>query len=509
MKLVLQPLLENAINYGVGSMEDCGEITVIGREEEGNIILSVRDNGLGMPEEEVESLLTDHDRVHAHGSGVGLVNVNNRLQILFGKGYGLTVESEPDEGTTVSICIPAMEYTEENRKLLEKGYSFSEEKNIRGDAKLLKMNKSKRIFVIMELVLPGLVIMMAFIIFRERSGKALGKISVIIQDSDDNRWSAFKYGLKMAAQDQGAEMFVVSAGKNLTPEEQMEMVNSEIDHGADAVIVQPAPGTDTKKLRKGLNKRVPVMLVGCSASKSSPPMIGPDNYAMGQSLAKELLNDYNGSLEGKTVGIMAETAGSTAAAGRAEGFKEAMEGSGAKISWCVTNSFGEGEANSLEGEPGHQDAIIRTENAVDTLKNQGIGLEKLNCGIANWNRAQAQNRMMQMIGQYQNKIELVLANNDDMALGAIDAYKKLNFTESARPVFFGIDGTDVGLRAVVDLELSGTVYNDKEGQAEAMAKLAAGLVLDEGMKGLKFKNERYVFLPYEKITAENVREYQK
>lgn len=95
----------------------------------------------------------------------------------------------------------------------------------------------------------------------------------------------------------------------------------------------------------------------------------------------------------------------------------------------------------LEGESGHQDAIIRTKNAVDTLKKQGIVLEKLCCSIANWNRAQAQNRMMQIIGQYQNKIELVLANNDDMALGAIDAYKKLNYTESARPVFLGIDGT--------------------------------------------------------------------
>ena len=125
----------------------------------------------------------------------------------------------------------------------------------------------------------------------------------------------------------------------------------------------------------------------------------------------------------------------------------------------------------LEGEPGHQDAIIRTENAVDTLKNKGIELEKLSYGIANWNRAQAQNRMLLLISQYQSKIELVLANNDDMALGAIDAYKKLNYSESALPVFFGVDGTDVGLQAVLDSEMSGTVYNDKEGQAEAMACL--------------------------------------
>lgn len=162
----------------------------------------------------------------------------------------------------------------------------------------------------------------------------------------------------------------------------------------------------------------------------------------------------------------------------------------------------------LEGEAGHQDAIIRTENAVNTLKESGIEVEKLSCQIANWNRAQAQNRMEQMLGEYQNKIELVLANNDDMALGAIDAYKKLNYTSSALPVFLGIDGTDVGLKAVKEGCLQGTVYNDKEGQAEAMAKFSAALITGEGMEELSFQNEKYVYLPYYKVTSENAEEFQ-
>ena len=161
----------------------------------------------------------------------------------------------------------------------------------------------------------------------------------------------------------------------------------------------------------------------------------------------------------------------------------------------------------LEGEPGHQDAIVRTESAVDTLKNNGIELEKLSYGIANWNRAQAQNRMEQMIGQYKNKIELVLANNDDMALGAIDAYKKLGYTEANFPVFFGIDGTDVGLKAVMDSELAGTVYNDKEGQAGAMAKLAVALVSGEGMEDIEFEDDKYIYMSYFKITSDNVSSY--
>lgn len=161
----------------------------------------------------------------------------------------------------------------------------------------------------------------------------------------------------------------------------------------------------------------------------------------------------------------------------------------------------------LEGEMGHQDAIIRTENAVNTLKENGIEVEKLSCKIANWNRAQAQNRMEQIIGEYQNKIELVLGNNDDMALGAVDAYKKLNYTSAALPVFLGIDGTEAGLQGVENQELWGTVYNDKEGQGKAMAELSVALVTGEGMEDIPFKNERYLYLPYYKVTAENVSEF--
>ena len=132
VKLILQPILENAINYGVSGMDDCGEIRVTGRLEDGNVILSVTDNGIGMSEEQVALILTDSSHMHKRGSGVGLVNVNNRIRLLFGGEYGLTVESEPDEGTTVTVRILAVPYTEENRKILEQGYGFGGEEMIDG-----------------------------------------------------------------------------------------------------------------------------------------------------------------------------------------------------------------------------------------------------------------------------------------------------------------------------------------------------------------------------------------
>ena len=161
----------------------------------------------------------------------------------------------------------------------------------------------------------------------------------------------------------------------------------------------------------------------------------------------------------------------------------------------------------LQGEPGHQDAIIRTENSVNTLLESGVELEKLSYQIANWNRAQAQAKMSQLISQFGSRIELVLCNNDDMALGAIDAYDRANITESDRPAVFGTDGTKVRLQAILDGTMRGTVYNDKEGQALMMAKLAVALYDGSDLSLFPFQDGVYIYLPYQKLTADNVVEF--
>ena len=85
----------------------------------------------------------------------------------------------------------------------------------------------------------------------------------------------------------------------------------------------------------------------------------------------------------------------------------------------------------------------------------------------------------------------------------------LNDMEKESPVFFGIDGTDVGLQAVLDSDMRGTVYNDKEGQAEAMVRLAAAIATGEGMQEIDFEKERCIYLSHWKITRENVEDYIK
>ena len=104
---------------------------------------------------------------------------------------------------------------------------------------------------------------------------------------------------------------------------------------------------------------------------------------------------------------------------------------------------------------------------------------------------------------------MVLSNNDEMALGAVNAYDKLGYTEEKRPAIFGIDGLEDALDAVQQGTIQGTVYNDKEGQAAQIANLALDLFQNNSLAQYNFQDERYIFLPYQKVDASNVEDYQK
>ncbi|MBD5520755.1 MAG: sensor histidine kinase [Lachnospiraceae bacterium] len=121
VKLIIQPLLENAIYYAMEGMDGDGEIEVIGYRRGEDVYIEVKDNGLGMPEKMVDEILIENNRVRKKGSGVGLINVHNRIKLRFGSPYGLEIESRLDEGTTVRIHLPYIQYSMETVKDLEEG----------------------------------------------------------------------------------------------------------------------------------------------------------------------------------------------------------------------------------------------------------------------------------------------------------------------------------------------------------------------------------------------------
>ncbi len=120
LKLVVQPILENAIYHGMAACEDDGLILVTARREGSDVVIEVADNGTGMRPEVVAGLL-DEDRPapSGKGSGIGVRNVHRRIRLTFGEPYGLTIRSEPDEGTVVQIRLPALDADAAAR--LEKG----------------------------------------------------------------------------------------------------------------------------------------------------------------------------------------------------------------------------------------------------------------------------------------------------------------------------------------------------------------------------------------------------
>ncbi len=112
IKLIVQPILENAIYHGMDYADGDGSICVSAFREGEDVIIEVADNGPGMPEEVVARLLDQGGAcamAGSKGSGIGLRNVHRRIQLTFGREYGLTILSEPDDGTVVRIRLPALD----------------------------------------------------------------------------------------------------------------------------------------------------------------------------------------------------------------------------------------------------------------------------------------------------------------------------------------------------------------------------------------------------------------
>lgn len=156
----------------------------------------------------------------------------------------------------------------------------------------------------------------------------------------------------------------------------------------------------------------------------------------------------------------------------------------------------------LEGESNHQDSLIRTEWSVQTLKDRNVPIEKVTGGIANWERSQASAMMEQWLSSYPDKIELVISNNDDMALGAIDAMERAG---ANRIRVVGIDGTTPGLDAVKSGKMLGTVSSDKSGYADAIFTIAASAGLGEPIpEKISLNGEKYYWTRQNHVTKDNI-----
>ena len=306
------------------------------------------------------------------------------------------------------------------------------------------------------------------------------RIGVTVYDQYDTFMSQLMYCLQENVDQQNVELVINNASQS--QKTQNAQVKNMIEDGCDVICVNLVDRTD------------PTVVID-AARKNDIPIVFFNRELVEEDIARWNKLFYVGA-DAMESGI--------------------MEGEMAATT-CLTdktidkNGDGVIQYVVLEGEAGHQDAIVRTEYSVDTLISKGIEVDKIGYAIANWNRAQAQTKMAQLIDQNGDAIELVMSNNDDMALGAIDAYENAGIKRSDWPAIFGIDGTDVGLEAVRDDKMVGTVYNDKEGQARAIYRLAVTLAgggsITDLSEEFKVTNDKYIRLPYSKVTAANINSF--
>ena len=282
---------------------------------------------------------------------------------------------------------------------------------------------------------------------------------------------------------QGGELEIVDS-QNRQPT-QNDQVDAYIARGVNALIVAPVVSPAALPLiDKAKAEGLPIIFIN-----REPP--------------SETMGLYD---KVWYVGARAEESGIQSAEILADYFKshpEADKNRDGKVQYVI-----------LRGTQGHQDAPIRTEYALKTLRDAGLILDELGNDTANFNKVEATDKMKGFISSAGiDNIEAVLANNDDMALGAIEALKAdgYNLGDPAKYIpVVGVDATAPALEAMKEGSLLGTVLNDAVNQGRAVVRAAvaaaSGKPVSEETIGYPVTGGKYIWIPYSKVTRKNYME---
>ncbi len=260
---------------------------------------------------------------------------------------------------------------------------------------------------------------------------------------------------------------------------QNEQVDNFISEGVNALIINPVNRMESQAIiDKAKAANIPVVFI----NREPTP---------------EMLNSYE---KAWYVGARAEESGTQSGQIVAEYFKKNPD--------ADKNHDGKIQFIMLKGENGHQDMILRSKYSVEAIQNNGFEPVEIASAIANWDKLQAMNIMngfVMSIGA--ENIEAVISNNDEMALGAVEALKIVDYNSGNKEQFIpvvGVDANAAALEALKKGEIIGTVLNDADNQGIAAVRIAiaavSGKPVDKSTIGYDVTDGKYVWIPYKKIT---------
>ncbi len=310
-------------------------------------------------------------------------------------------------------------------------------------------------------------------------------VGVCIYKFDDTFMTGVRNHMTEQAKTLGATLDIVDS-QNKQPT-QNEQVDTFITKGVAALAINPVDSTAAAPLvEKAKAKSLPIVFFNRQPTD-------------------DIMKGYD---KAWYVGAKAEESGTMSGQLIADYFK-ANKG-------ADKNGDGKIQYVMLQGEPGHQDAVLRSKWSIDAIEKAGFKTEKLAADTAMWDKVKATDLMNAFISSKGiDKIEAVLANNDDMALGAIEALKAKGYNKGDKTKYIpvvGVDATAPALAAMADGSLLGTVLNDGENQGKATVNIAVaaaqGKTINKDNIGYEVTDGKYVWIPYVKVTQENYKQFQ-
>lgn len=214
------------------------------------------------------------------------------------------------------------------------------------------MRNRKYTFILTEIILGIIVIgLFSSMVYNKMKDKS-EKIVAIMPNANESQWSAFQYGLKIAAREYSVDVVTISKDMLSIVEDENEVINQEIEKGADGIIMGPMEGENT--LNK-LKEKVPIIFVEESTivdakKKENIPIIEPNQYEIGKELVVQLMKNYNGDIKGKKIGILTSSDSSNVYKNRKKGILDALKGSGATILWSLSSDIKTKEEVNLQAQ---------------------------------------------------------------------------------------------------------------------------------------------------------------
>ena len=296
-----------------------------------------------------------------------------------------------------------------------------------------------------------------------------GKVGICIYKFDDNFMTTYRNKLEEILKGKGYDVSTVDGNNDQA--KQTEQIQTFITQGVDALIINPVMTSAAEQIVTMVKDAgIPTVLINREPTEGE--MAAYDKIAyVGCDAAQ------SGTYQGELI-LETENKGD-------------INGDG-KVSYIM-----------IQGDPENVDAKLRTEYSVKALTDAGIEVEELDMQRGDWDQEKGQTITANALAKFGDQVEVVFCNNDAMAMGALEAIKAAGRTVNEDIYLVGVDALDAALDAVSAGEMTGTVLNDADAQAEKAVE-----VMEELLGGKTFTaEEQQIYVNYVKVTPDNVSEF--